>query len=324
MHCRGCPLTQTRLNSPAPPGRAQWAASRAGSPPLALMPPEARQGSLRPQASAADSRAMAHSSRALLRVRLIPLNLSSPRPPSRLPRAASRAGSLTPALAPKGTQDGSLRLQPRPAISRGGGSEQQGSADDAARPLEPETKPREQPTAPEQGAVGSQPGRHSDTGAGRRVTRQSKTAGKGRKPDAEEPKGGGDSKEDNNKDAAPADQSPPGQPRAARQGAPGKQSGAGAAAKQSTKQPKAAAKRSRQQYAHLELPKGDSDDNEDAANQDRALDARLPVQPRAVGQDAAGKQSAAGEGGPTTRQSGTVASKRTRQQCADPKKPWAS
>ena len=121
MHCRGCPLTQTRLNSPAPPGRAQRAASRAGSPPPALMLPDAQQGSLRPQASAADSRAMAHSSRALLRVRLIPLNLSSPRPPSRLPRAASRAGSLPPALPPKCTQDGSLRLQPRPASSGAAG-----------------------------------------------------------------------------------------------------------------------------------------------------------------------------------------------------------
>ena len=61
-----------------------------------------------------------------------------------------------------------------PSKQQGSGSEQLGSADDAARPLEPEPNAPEQPSAPEQGAAGSQPGRHSDAGAGRRITRQSK------------------------------------------------------------------------------------------------------------------------------------------------------
>lgn len=51
----------------------------------------------------------------------VPAKPEVPMHQSRLPRAASRAGNLTPALAPKGTQAGSLRLQPRPASSRAAG-----------------------------------------------------------------------------------------------------------------------------------------------------------------------------------------------------------
>lgn len=69
------------------------------------------------------------------------------------------------------------------------------------------------------------------------------------------------------------------------------------------------------------MPKGGAEDDEESADQKGALDARSPLQLRAAGQGGTGKQSAAG---PTTRQSGMVTSKRTRQQCADPKKPHAS